>query len=46
MRKVLNPIQLPDGTQLPVDTYVALDAQEAVFEKYRLENPYEIDGFR
>ena len=46
MRKVLKPLQLPDGTRLPVGTYVALDAQQAVFERSGLDNPYEFDGFR
>lgn len=46
MRKVLKPLQLPDGTLLPVGTYLALDPQKAVFNNSGLEKPYEFDEFR
>ena len=46
MRKVLEPLELPDGTMLPVGTLIALNAQNCVFDNFRLENPYEFDGFR
>ena len=46
MRKVLEPIQLPDGRILPVGCYFALNAREATFDKSGLANSYEFQGFR
>ena len=46
MRKVLEPIPLPDGRILPVGSYFALDARKATFDESGLVNPYDFEGFR
>lgn len=46
MRKVIQPLTLPDGTVLPVGTLLAVDTQNAVFNNSTLEDPHKFDGFR
>ena len=46
IRKVLKPLELPDGTVLPVGTILGIDTRNAVLQNSTLENPYEFDGFR
>ncbi|KAG4429208.1 hypothetical protein IFR05_015311 [Cadophora sp. M221] len=46
MRKVIQPLKLPDGMVLPVGTLIAVDTQNAVFDHSSLESPEKFDGFR
>ncbi|KXX81153.1 Ent-kaurene oxidase [Madurella mycetomatis] len=46
IRKVLKPMTLPDGTQLPVGTLLGMDTQNAIFNHSTLEKPDVFDGFR
>ncbi|EUC44425.1 hypothetical protein COCMIDRAFT_98236, partial [Bipolaris oryzae ATCC 44560] len=46
MRKVIQPLTLPDGTVLPVGTLLAVDTQNAVFNNSTLEDSHKFDGFR
>ena len=46
MRKVLKPLELPDGTMLPVGTLLAFNVKDCAFQHSGLDNPFEFDGFR
>ncbi|KID81897.1 cytochrome P450 [Metarhizium guizhouense ARSEF 977] len=46
IRKVLQPLELSDGTILPVGTLLGVNTQDAVFKHTNLENPKVFDGLR
>ncbi|KID93365.1 cytochrome P450, partial [Metarhizium majus ARSEF 297] len=46
IRKVLQPLELSDGTVLPVGTLLGVNTQDAVFKHTSLENPEVFDGLR
>jgi hypothetical protein len=46
MRKVIQPLKLPDGMVLPIGTLVAVDTHNAVFNHSSLKDPEKFDGFR